>query len=217
MRDKYVEYFESVEPGCVTDAMHMAGVSAGWMDGIHPTAPDMKICGRAFTVQFEKVRDPAQKTWSLYQIYDMCEPGDVVVVATYSNKANVGDNMMKALRNKGLAGMILDGTTRDTVEIAKLGIPQFVRNHAIGVEEHDFRVTAYQVPVYVGGVRVQPGDYIIGDNDGVIALAACNAEKVRYQCEKAVEYEDKLADALDRNVSMEEFTKIYAEKNIPRK
>ncbi len=217
MVDEYVEYFSSVDPGCISDAMHMAGVNTGWTDGIYPTSPEMKICGRAFTVQFERIRDPETPSWSLYDMFDIAEPGDVIVVATYSNKANVGDNMMKALRNKGMAGLVMDGTTRDTVEIRKLGIPQFARHRSAAIEDYDFRITAYQVPVMIGGVRVHPGDYVVGDNDGLIVLAPCNAEKVRYQCEQAVLYEEKLADALERNVSMQEFKAIYAEKSKPRK
>ena len=217
MISNYMEFLSSVETGCITDAMCMAGVEVGWMDGIYPTAPDMKICGRAFTVQYELKRYPEQKTYSLYEIFDMCEPGDVVVIASYNKRAMVGDNMMTAIRNKKLAGMVLDGRTRDSRAVAALGVPQFTAGRAIGVADHNFRVTAYQIPIIVGGVRVSPGDYIIGDNDGVIALAPDNLEKVIYQCEKVVEYEEKLASVLASNIPIPDLLKIYAEKNVPRK
>jgi len=216
MTDKYVEYFKNVETGCITDAMNLAGVHVGWMEGIYPTHPEMRLCGRAFTVQYETVRNPEQKKYSMYDIFDMCQPGDIVVVASYNPRAMVGDNMMMALKNKKLGGMVLDGRTRDSLAIAKLGIPQFTAGRAIGVANHDFKITAFNVPIMCGHVRVEPGDYVIGDCDGVIALAACNVEQVKYQCEKAVEYEEKLDVALKNNVSMSEFSAIYQEKNTPR-
>lgn len=214
MEDQRIAFLKSTETGAITDAMKLIGIS-GWMDGIHPANPASKICGRAFTIQFSTVRDPMQKTYNMFEVFDHCKPGDVVVVSAPHAGAVVGENMMFALAGKGVAGMVLDGKTRDWGVIIESGIPHFSRGPAIMVPA-DFKITAVQVPIVCGGAVVEPGDYIVGDVDGVISLPQARIDDVIYQAEMVSQVEQEMDQAIKHGIEMQDLIKISQKKKIPR-
>ncbi|MGE4352490.1 MAG: RraA family protein [Oscillospiraceae bacterium] len=214
MTDSRISFLKNTETGAITDAMNLIGV-AGWMENIYPANPEMKISGKAFTVQFSVVRDPGQETYNMFEVFDLCEPGDVVVISAPNKGAVVGENMMHALTNKGLAGMILDGRTRDWGVIMNAGIPHFSCGPAIMLPAN-FRITAVQVPVLCGGVVVEPGDYITGDIDGVIAIPKSRIDDVIYQAEMVAEVESELEQALNQKLEMCEIVSVSKKKKSPR-
>lgn len=214
MIDEQVKFLKNTETGAITDAMNLIGVD-GWMNDIYPVSSDMKICGRAFTIQFSTVRDKEQKTFNIFEVLDMCEPGDVVVVSAHSTGSTIGENIMHALANQGLAGMVLDGRTRDSSVIATMKTPHFSCGPAIKLAPN-FKITAVQVPVSCGGMIVEPGDYIVGDCDGVIALPQARINDVIYQTEMVAKVESELEQALNNHVEMSGVAKISQKKKSPR-
>ena len=214
MKDERIEFLKNAETGAITDAMKLIGIS-GWMDGIHPANPSSRVCGRAFTIQFSAVRDPMQKTYNMFEVFDRCNPGDVVVISASHTGAVVGENMMFALAGKGIAGMVLDGKTRDWGVIVESGIPHFSCGPAIMVPS-DFKITAVQVPIICGGAAVEPGDYIVGDIDGVIALPQSRIDDVIYQAEMVSQVESEMEQAIRHGIEMQDLIKISQKKKIPR-
>lgn len=209
-----LHFLRRAETGAITDAMNLLKID-GWMEDIFPAQKNAKICGRAFTVQFSVVRDPEQRTFNLFSVFDRCKPGDVVVVSADTNGAVVGENMMHAMANKQLGGMVLDGRTRDWGVIARMTIPHFSRGPAIRLPEN-YKITAVQVPILCKGAVVEPDDYIVGDCDGVIAIPQKRIDDVIYQAEMVSEVEAKLEDGLNRSLSMDEIIEISSVKKSPR-
>ena len=82
-----------------------------------------------------------------------------------------------AAQVRGIAGLLIDGGVRDTVEMAELGFPVFSRHLNVRGTRKLFR-GALGVPVQVGAVTVCAGDLVVGDADGVVVLPRQMAERV---------------------------------------
>jgi len=206
--------FEKLETGAVTDAMVQHGVGT-WMEGIFPTGKDMRIFGRAVTAQFSIVVPPRQVV-DQFDLIDKCQPGDVMVWNVPS-KANIcGENIMHFLGNHGLNGLIIDGYTRDASVIQSMGIPQFTRGFAIAPAPRNCRCTPddFNVPVSCGGTVVNPGDYVFGDEDGVLVVPEKYIDLILKQAELNMSYEKRMEDALNNNADIPALHKVFATKEL---
>ena len=206
--------FEKLETGAVTDAMVQHGVGT-WMEGIFPTGKDMRVFGRAVTAQFSIVVPPRQVV-DQFDLIDKCQPGDVMVWNVPS-KANIcGENIMHFLGNHGLNGLIIDGYTRDASVIQSMGIPQFTRGFAIAPAPRNCRCTPddFNVPVSCGGTVVNPGDYVFGDEDGVLVVPEKYIDLILKQAELNMSYEKRMEDALNNNADIPALHKVFATKEL---
>ena len=133
-----------------------------------PVAPGMRVAGPARTV-----RCLAGDNLALHLAINRAHPGDVIVAdyGASTDSGPFGEIMALACQMRGIAGLVINGAVRDSQEIAKLGFPVFAR----GI---DIRGTTklnrgeVDVPVEIGGVRIDPGDIMVADADAVIALPA---------------------------------------------
>ena len=155
--------------------------------------PEMKMTGRAFTMAFmparadldqvvmAKAKEKGIQNLNNQYVFDMLQPGDVLVVDLYGKKEGgtvVGDNLfyyiMKATRSGGL---VVDGSLRDLDGIAPIPMPCYYRavhpSWITGVT-----LSAVNVPVRIGNVTVMPGDLVVGDREGVSFIPAQNAETI---------------------------------------
>ena len=116
---------------------------------------------------------------AILRAYDFCRPGDIMVVDAYGDLSNalVGGIMTFAAASLGLAGMVLDGAIRDVAEIRERTFPVYARGVTHRGPYKD-GPGAINVPVTVGGMVVNPGDIIVGDQDGLLAFAPHLAEAV---------------------------------------
>lgn len=142
--------------------------------GLRPYHRPAPLVGTAVTV-----RTRAGDNLAILRAYDLCRPGDVMVVDGDGDLCNalVGGIMTFAAASLGLAGMVLDGAIRDVAEIADRDFPVYARgvNHRGPYKDGP---GAINVPISVGGMAVRPGDIIVGDQDGLVALSPEEAPEV---------------------------------------
>jgi 4-hydroxy-4-methyl-2-oxoglutarate aldolase len=147
----------------LADAWPAAQILSG---PIRPLAPGMACAGPAFTVRCKPGDNLA-----LHRAMAAAKPGDVLV-ADYGGSTDsgpFGEIMALAARTNGLAGLVIDGTVRDSAQIAAFGFPVFCRGVNIrGTIKSDRGALA--VPVTLGGVAISPGDIILADADAIITL-----------------------------------------------
>lgn len=209
-----ITFLAASETGALTDAMNLIQID-GWMSGIYPLGGDMKFAGRAFTVEFARDPAPDEPVYNIFEIIERARPGDVMVLSVPSDCAIVGENIMNAVVGQGLSAMVLDGMARDTGVIRRDRLPLFCRGSAIRLET-GCKITRVQGPVVCGGARVNPGDYVVGDSDGVIAIASCKAEALIYQTERIVKIETELEYAIRNHLPMKTVAQISSQKKTLR-
>ncbi|MBF52764.1 MAG: methyltransferase [Confluentimicrobium sp.] len=134
--------------------------------GLRPFHGSAPMVGRALTVKTA----PGDNAY-IHRALDLVQPGDVIVVdgAGHEDRALIGGIMMAIARKRGAAGFVLDGAIRDINEIAGGDFPVFARS-VIHLGPYKNGPGAINVPVTVGGMLVHPGDIVLGDSDGIVAI-----------------------------------------------
>lgn len=108
------------------------------------------------------------------------------------------------------------GRCRDYGQIRDLEMPVFGMGPAMELKNGHFKYGAYNVPVNLGGALVNPGDYILGDIDGVLVIPANHLEAVKYQAEMIQEAEEEMERAIRAGAGVREIQAIAAKKKTAR-
>lgn len=178
--DEILDGFRKVSTIAIADALDSVLHIPGIIHRLAPLVDGMCFVGRAVTVHFVPTIE-----FSDYHKYTSTEAAefttkdDVIVCAANGlEQAIWGDQQASEAKRRELAGVIVDGYHRDTAQLKKIGLPMFSlgRNPA-PVRGHGRR-EAINVPVSVCGIRVDPGDVIVADEDGIVVIASGRAEEV---------------------------------------
>ncbi|MEV5874075.1 RraA family protein [Streptomyces sp. NPDC052101] len=142
--------------------------------GIRPLwEPVPRVAGEAFTVSC-----PPGDNLMLHAAVHRAAPGSVVVVESGDlDYALAGGNVCAVARRRGIAAFVADGLIRDLGEVRELGFPVFARG-IIPIPGTKKAVRPLNEPVRCGGVRVESGDLIVADEEGVVAVPAARAAEV---------------------------------------
>lgn len=153
---------------------------------IKPLSKNMKLCGRAYTVKAK-----AFMNINLHRAYAYAKQGDVIVAdCSGGYEAGYwGDLLTLGAMKQGVAGLVIDGCVRDADEIEALGFPVFSRGLCIKGTGKDPEGSLNE-PITIGEVTIYPGDYIVGDRDGVVVIPQ---NRVGEAIEKAKVREEKEA------------------------
>lgn len=180
-----LELFQHIEKNLYTavisDALDDMGVRDRAMrEHLRPVSPDAVFAGWARTMLCMDLHYLHPEPYALeIEALDSVLPGEVVVVGTGASTRNApwGELLSTAAMVRGARGAVVDGLIRDVKKILALGFPVF----AAGMKPVDSRgrgiVVDYNVPAECGGVVVDPGDLIVADFDGVIAIPASAVEE----------------------------------------
>ena len=170
---------EMVSSSNLSDALHRGGV----LEGIRPLFHGARLAGRVLTVR------TYPGDWAKpVEAIDLAQPGDVLVIDVGGvGPAIWGELATNSAIQRGLGGVVIDGAIRDSGDIIKLGCPAFSRLVMPNAGEPK-GFGEIGVPVRVGGVKVESGDWVIGDDDGVVALSQS----------LAVEYTNRAMDVLEK-------------------
>jgi regulator of RNase E activity RraA len=174
----------------VADALDRMGVA----HGIHSIWRGARLCGPARTVW---TRSGDNKL--VHEALDLAEPGEVLVVNGGGDltRALAGELMARKSQIRALAGFVIDGAVRDRVDIEALGFPIFARGVTpAGPFKHG--PGHLDRPVAIGGVCVPPGDFVLGDDDGLVVVAADEVDAVCERAEQIVAMEDEKRRSYDR-------------------
>lgn len=189
----------------LSDALDRLGID-GQALGVMPVARTMRFAGRAFTIRMLPV---GLTGGSVGDYIDDVEPGQVVVIDNDGRLDTTvwGDILTFVAHTKGIAGTVIDGVCRDSDRCVELGYPVFSK--AVTMRTGKDRVTAdaYNVPVQVAGVRVAPGDWLVGDADGVLAIPADRAEEVLAVAEAIEAAEQTIREAVAKGARLDEARK----------
>src|SRR5215475_10726241 len=174
--------FRLVEVASVSDAMEQLYGQRGYMShDVRPLAP-AKFAGVAVTVQLKKEehKEGSPASQGMLDAIDNSPAGSVYVMVLEDglDYAGIGGLMATAMKYRGFAGAVIDASVRDTPQIRKLQFPVFSRGVVPSTTINHYRFAGVNVPVTCAGVRVNPGDIITADEDGVAVVPKYKAGDV---------------------------------------
>ena len=145
-----------------------------------------KIVGPAFTIN-----PPKGISGIIPDAILQAEAGDVLVVAGqgFGSGSYWGDHRSLCANMKGLEGVVIDGAFRDLDGCREADFPIFARNVTPG-SAGKAREGELNVPVVCGGVEVRPGDFIIGDSNGVLVIRPEDAEEIMAKATEKIQAEE---------------------------
>ena len=163
------------------------GDRVGVVVGLHPVSRNAVARGRAFTV-----RGAVDNNLALHRAVAEARAGDLIVLAAGgSGGAGLcGELLALAAERRGVAGIVVVGAIRDVVAIARLGFPVFHR----GTSPATARKAVpgeLRVPVAIASVRVEDGDLVIADADGIAVVPARHVASVLADAEAFLAAEER--------------------------
>ncbi len=194
-----LDLMADVSSATASAMLHKMGIRQTFIQGPLPRKPGSKIVGSAITLQFMPQREDVasgakqesiEKRTALWAVFGDVQQNDVLCVQAFGDMHTgcLGEMLATFFKTQGGVGIVVDGCVRDWPRIQEIDIPLwtkgFTPNYAS--QSHLFP-WAYHVPVAVGGVLIMPGDIIIADDDGVVAVPQ---QMARIVAEKTREHED---------------------------
>ncbi len=193
--DRNVTRASRLDTASISDALDRLGI-AGQCLGIKPRDHSFRMTGRAYTVLYGPVDYASPGTVGDY--IDNLEPGTVVVLDNAGREdATVwGDILTWLAHTKHLSGTVIDGANRDTHLCLELNYPIFSRSYSMRTGKDRVQVNAEQVPVTIGQARVQPGDILRGDADGVVVIPQTQEAEILEAAEQITVAEERIREII---------------------
>ncbi len=196
----------------LSNALLRRGLRNAFLPGLSPVAPDQEpMVGPAFTLRFIPAREDID-SMDLYAREDSlhrraieeCPPGAVLVMATGGDAraSAMGDLMALRLRMRGVSGVVTDGGFRDSPGIRDTGLPCFQLQGSGPPTPIALHPVEFNAPVGCAGVAVYPGDVIVGNGEGVVAIPRHLADEVAAEVAGEVDYEAFVSFQLKRGRSI---------------
>jgi 4-hydroxy-4-methyl-2-oxoglutarate aldolase len=188
--------------GCteLSDALDRLGIP-GQCAGIMPLDRSFRLCGRAWTLRYGSV---GEEPGSVGDYIDDLGPGQVVALDNRGRlDATVwGDILTSVASARGIAGTVIDGICRDVDRSLELSYPLFSRGNWMRTGKDRVRVDATQQPITLGGVRLEPGDWLRGDADGLVAIPAGRLTEVLDSAIRIRDAEDRIRSAVSLGMAL---------------
>jgi 3-hexulose-6-phosphate synthase/6-phospho-3-hexuloisomerase len=202
--EKTIELLKHVSTPNISDAMHRKGA----MKSIHSICPGTKAVGRAVTVA------TFEGDWAkTVEAIDLAKEGDVIVI--YNGSPHVapwGELATLSCMNRKIAGVVIDGAVRDVDDIRRLNFPVF----AVSIVPNAGEPKGFgeiNAEIMCGGETVKPGDYIVGDDNGVVVVPRERGYEIARRAIEVEKNESRIRDeimkgkTLSRVLSLEKWEK----------
>ncbi len=192
-REELLQRVARIDPASLCDADKSVRV---FDPGIRPVSGFRQMAGRARTVW---CRDDFL---TVIQGLKDAQPGEVLVIgAGGGTRAVAGELFATEAARKGLAGIVIDGACRDTARLATMALPFYARSTSpmAGTAERLFETA---MPTVCGGVTVNPGDWLIGDRDGIVVAAEDELERLLVRAEAVQAAEATVLQRMERGESL---------------
>jgi regulator of RNase E activity RraA len=196
IRDRFL----TVSTATLTTALFKRGLRNVFVQGAQPLNPaTARMAGPAFTLRYipsredidtiEVFKDPRHPQ---RHAVETIPAGAVMVIDSRGDAraASAGGILVRRMMVRGAAGIVTDGGLRDSVEIAAMGFPAFCRAPSAPTNLVHHHAADIDVPIGCGGVAVYPGDWVVGDGEGVVVVPAGIAAEIAAEAVEMTAFED---------------------------
>ena len=206
--DPLIDGLRNVEAASVADAMEqLYGQRAYMSHEMRPLSP-ARIAGPAVTVLMKKSEhhEGAAASQGMLDAIDNAPAGAiyVMVLEDGGDYAGIGGLMATAMKVRGLAGAVIDGGVRDTPQIRKIQFPVFSRGVVPSTTINHYRFGGVNIPVTCAGVRVNAGDIVVADEDGVAVVPRARAADVLKKAQELDNTEHTMLPFIEKFRSIKE-------------
>lgn len=171
---------------------------------IKPLDRTLMLAGPAFTVvgMSNSTRDLSRRMGP--RVIDSFVPHVVACYDTMGDEQTGvwGELWSVGAAKRGCVGAVVDGGIRDTAYIRRAGFPMYYKHTIPGDAVGRFNIVDFNCPVSIGGVRVNPGDYVFGDEDGIMIIPRALTLEVLEKSEAVCAKENRIRDAIDGKTSL---------------
>ncbi len=205
-KDLNVARAAKLDTPTLSDALDRLSI-VGQCYKIKPKAQSFRMTGRAWTVKYGPASNPPGTVGDF--IDDV--PAGSVIVLDNNGRDDVtvwGDILTEAAHTKGITGTVINGINRDTHLCLSLEYPVFSLDSWMRTGKDRVQVEAMGIPVNVGGARVQQGDIMRGDTDGVVVIPKEHEERVLQVAEEIEAAENHIREAVRSGMRLDEARKI---------
>jgi regulator of RNase E activity RraA len=196
----------------ITGWLNQRGYRNAYMCGLRCVRPDLRLVGRARTMRLVPHRPdladlyPSRDENPHRKAVEHIGDGEVLVIDAHANDEGgiLGDIMTARLKARRAAGLVVDGCLRDVWQIKKLALPVYVRHVNAAAVSRGLSAVEMDGIVVCGGVAVRPGDYVVGDPDGVVVVPAALAGEAAAYAAEHEELEEFLREKVSDGASLAE-------------
>jgi 4-hydroxy-4-methyl-2-oxoglutarate aldolase len=202
-----IDRFSRHSTSTLSDALDRLGIP-GQALGISPLDRSFKMVGRAFTVRTIPV---ASQAGTVGDYIDDVPSSSVLVLDNGGRLDGTvwGDILTITAHRNGLAGTVIHGVCRDATRSLELGYPIFCRGVTMRTGRGRVQADAYNVPVSLGDVRVEPADLLIGDGDGVVVIPGGREEEVIRIADEIAAAEDLIRGEIEAGSRLDDARKRH--------
>jgi regulator of RNase E activity RraA len=202
------ERLQQCYTGIIHDVMRAMGLRDFTLPPeLRPIMPERAMAGPAFTIlgKVDPMADPHETLLAWTKLLSLAPAGSVWVCQPNDRQvAHMGELSAETLKNKGVRGCVADGFVRDVDFLLKIGFQSWCRGFTPRDIVGYWLPAATDVEIRIGDVVIQPGDYMIGDRDGLIRVPAGIAEDVVTKAEVAIGTESLVRKAILDGVDPQE-------------
>lgn len=194
--EQRIKTLRGLDVTSVSDALDRLGI-AGQCHGIMPLDRSFRLAGRAFTLRYVATDG---KPGTVGDYIDDLGPGDVPVLDNQGRTDTTvwGDLLTFTANRRGVSGTVIDGVCRDIDRSVQLAYPIFARGNWMRTGKDRVRLDGTNVPVSIGGVTVNAGDYLVGDADGVVTIPASRIDEVIGAATEIATAEGRIRNAIGK-------------------
>jgi len=206
--DPLVEGFRLVEVASVADASEqLYGQRISMSHDMRPIFTT-KFAGPATTVLLKKEehKEGPAASQGMLDAIDAAPAGSVYVMVLEDglDTAGIGGLMSTAMKYRGLAGAIVDGSVRDLPQVKRLQFPVFTRGVAPSTSINHYRFAGANIAVNCAGVRVNPNDIVVADEDGVAVVPRAHAAEILKKAQELDDTEHRMYPFIEKFRSIKE-------------
>ena len=196
----FLDRYRVLSTSTVSDALDKLGL-VGAVEGLVPLDPDTDIAGQAFTVAYLPA---GHMGGTVGDFLDDLGPGDVIAI---DNRGRMdctvwGNIMTEVAKRRGIEGTVIDGVNRDLQESREYDYPIWSRRGHMRTGKDHVTLQSVSVPICLGTVRVDPGDLIRADGNGVVVVPLAHVQTVLDTAEAIEEKENAILTEIRKGVPL---------------
>ena len=206
--DPLLQGLREVEVASVADAIEQLYGQQSYMSHEMRPLATAKFAGPAVTILMKKEehKEGSAASQGMLDAIDNAPAGSVYVMVLENggDYAGIGGLMATAMKFRGFAGAVIDGSVRDTPQIRKLQFPVFSRGVVPSTTVNHYRFAGVNVPVTCAGAKVNAGDIIVADEDGVAVVPKAHAADVLKKAQELDNTEHSMIPFIEKFRSIKE-------------